>query len=378
MRRLHWALSVVAAALLLGGSAAAKEENGENVVSSTGVVVLHPAPTGFRVQMELRSFGKTADAALANLKARREAAAEQLKKLGVDPASIVFAVPRAAAIEPPSAMPPTYSAPLAPAPSYSPALVPPSAAPAPDSSADPFGTSVETTPIQAITPGYAAPPPTATYPSAPRSSRNSKKRPPLFAAVTTLRADWRLTETDPDRIASLTAAICEKVKAADLPNAGKQNISPEEQELIEESGMGLSSSVAPGYASPASSAWSPYASPASPAWSPQPRFAGSAFSFVATISDAQRQAAVAKAFAQAKKDAADLAAAAGMQLGPIMELALPTEGLCSSKASRTFSYSSEGGASTTADSQEDVSVSADALEFAVRVTAKFRLLPARP
>jgi uncharacterized protein YggE len=67
--------------------------------------------------------------------------------------------------------------------------------------------------------------------------------------------------------------------------------------------------------------WDPYVAAPPPTVAFGAQSAGDpVFVYVAVLSDAERKAALASAFARAKKDAAELAEAAGMKLGPLASL----------------------------------------------------------
>ncbi len=66
---------------------------GEGQISASGHVHLQRPPTHLRMYLQLTGKGKTLEEALAALKERREAAAAQLEKLGVDKSALVFTAP---------------------------------------------------------------------------------------------------------------------------------------------------------------------------------------------------------------------------------------------------------------------------------------------
>ena len=96
---------------------------------------------------------------------------------------------------------------------------------------------------------------------------------------------------------------------------------------------------------------------------------GLQFLYVAKVSPKQRQAAMAEAFANAKSQAAELATAAGMQRGPLLDLGGSG---CVNVTGVTYLPAV---ASMYGDPNEVSSPEANAtLSFNVVVTAKFRLL----
>jgi hypothetical protein len=94
----------------------------------------------------------------------------------------------------------------------------------------------------------------------------------------------------------LAQGLQEKIKAADLAGGKEvEKLSPEEEELAEEANQMMAQS---GEESPQVG---------------QPRFM-----YLATLSKEERQKAMSEAFANAKTQAADLAKAAGVELGPLV------------------------------------------------------------
>ncbi len=335
LQRTFCTLLIALSSCLSAGPAAATEGS-DGTVSGSATVIVRPAATRLRMQMALRAYGKTPQAAMENLKSRREAAVARLKALGADPASISFGAPWVGpAAKAASAVSPILSAPPA---TYAPV-------PADGGSAPPL------------------PEPSVALPPAPRAK--AAKRPPLFTASTTLRAEWPLPPAGegPERLAAAAAEIQEKVGSADLASAGPQKLSAEEQELIEEAQMGLT---------PPGPAGQLYPAQPSSGWTTAP--AGPAFVFVAALSDAQRKAALADACARAKQDAAELAEAAGMQLGPITSLNRNT---MYNFSPNVFSSDEGEGPSPLKKSSEfeAVAANADGLEFSIGVSVSYRLLP---
>ena len=125
------------------------------------------------------------------------------------------------------------------------------------------------------------------------------KLPRSFTVSARLKAEWRLEAEDPEKLLLAVHALQEKVKAADLGGAKQaEELSPEEQELAEEMAE-MTSDMGEEQADPAASQ----------------------FLFLARITDAERQQALARAFAKARAEAARLARAAGAELGPLVRLA---------------------------------------------------------
>lgn len=123
--------------------------------------------------------------------------------------------------------------------------------------------------------------------------------PTSHAVSTTLSADWPLAPGAAEQVLLAVHDVQTKVEAADLAGLKeKKAISPEEQELAEEM-VDMHRS---------------YGDENRPPGTPQ-------FMFIAKISDADREKALADAFAKAKSQAARTAKAAGAQLGGLLRVA---------------------------------------------------------
>jgi hypothetical protein len=134
--------------------------------------------------------------------------------------------------------------------------------------------------------------------------------PQTLSVTSNLTATWPLKEESHEKLLLLVQRLQDKIKAADLSGSKEaEKLSPEEQESEEEAsqmssqfGMSEDQQQQPG----------------------QPQFM-----FVAVLSKAERQKAMAAAFVKAKAQAAELAQAAGVALGPLLGLS----GNCSSQSS---------------------------------------------
>jgi len=131
-----------------------------------------------------------------------------------------------------------------------------------------------------------------------RKAAKGAKVPELFTVSAMLTAEWPLEAKTPEELLLAAHALMEKVQAADLAGMkDAEKLSPEEEELFEEmNSMSRRSSdepIPPGQ---------PY------------------FLYVARISEKDRQQALAEAFAKAKAQAAQLAQAAAVPLGPLVAL----------------------------------------------------------
>ena len=152
-------------------------------VSAAGHVHLQRSPTHLRMYFQLAGKGKTLEEALAVLKERREAAAAQLEKLGVDKDAVVFA----------------------------PAGV--------DDSAAAQQRKMEAMIAQRM---------------GGRGKKSAKAAKPPVAVASLLTATWPLAGDTPEKLLLAADGIREKVKAAELGGKETQKLSPEDQEVAEE------------------------------------------------------------------------------------------------------------------------------------------------
>ncbi len=131
------------------------------------------------------------------------------------------------------------------------------------------------------------------------AKKGAKPAKPPVSMVSQLSVQWRLKADNPEKLLLAADELREKVKAADLAGANEApKLSPEEQEVAEEmaaeqSRQGNEEAAAPN----------------------EPRFV-----FVARLTASERQKALAEAFAKARAQAAELAKAAGMELGSLASL----------------------------------------------------------
>jgi hypothetical protein len=123
--------------------------------------------------------------------------------------------------------------------------------------------------------------------------------PQTVTVSATLTAQWPLKPESPDKLLLLSQGIEEKIKAADLAGGKEaEKLAPEEQELEEEAAAQMANRYGQQEQQPG-----------------QPQFV-----FVATLPKEDREKAMTEAFANAKKQAAELAKAAGVELGPLIGL----------------------------------------------------------
>ncbi|MGD0517896.1 MAG: SIMPL domain-containing protein [Thermoguttaceae bacterium] len=120
---------------------------------------------------------------------------------------------------------------------------------------------------------------------------------PVTATVI-LTAQWSLETETPEQMLVLAQTLQDKVKAADLAGSKEaEKLSPEEEELAEEATQMMGSS----------------GEQQTPAGQPY-------FMFIAKLSKEDREKLLSEAFAKAKSQAADLAKAADVELGPLTGL----------------------------------------------------------
>jgi hypothetical protein len=131
----------------------------------------------------------------------------------------------------------------------------------------------------------------------------AKDQPPPPAVVASmLTVDVPLKATSVEDVLVKSQALRDKIKAADLSGLkDMEKLSPKEEELIEEM-EDLGNRYQEG----------------------GPKRGEPSFLFVARITEEERAKALAEAFQKAKKDAGRLARAAGMELGPLVQLSKNT------------------------------------------------------
>jgi len=130
-------------------------------------------------------------------------------------------------------------------------------------------------------------------------SRGKKAaKTPIAVPVTVtvmLTAQWSLEAETPEQMLVLAQTLQEKIKAADLAGIkDAEKLSPEEEELADEASQMIDQS----------------GEQRTPAGQPY-------FMFIARLSQADREKLLGEAFAKAKTQAADLAKAADVELGPL-------------------------------------------------------------
>jgi uncharacterized protein YggE len=297
-------------------------EPGGAQVSASGRVHLQRTPTHLRMFLQISGRGKTLEEALATLKERREAVAAQLEKLGAEKASIVFASPSV------------------------------------DESVVQQQKRMEMMLAQRLRSAGGG------------AKKAAKPAKPPVSMVSLVTVQWPLKADSTEKLLLAADELREKVKAAELIS-GKDvpKLSPEEQEVAEE--MAAEMARNSGYGNSEEEA----------AKSTEPRFV-----FLARLAAADRQKALADAFAKAKAQAAELAKAAGAQLGPLTSISGDSGGANAVTGyGRQWGYSPYGrneaeymqqlAQATGAEEQHDESVAMkpDGVGFDFSVNATFSL-----
>ncbi len=221
------------------------------VVSGAGMVVLERPPTVLMMSVELTGKGKDMKEALGKLKDRREAARLLLESLGADMDSVKFAEPGTSNVA--------------------------------SNQRSQFEQMVR---ARVTVSGRATP--------------KGLKIPKSVTVSSVLTARWPIAgQTTEERLIE-TESLREKIKEADLAGTKEpKELTPEEQELMEEMAANMNRYSSGGEEEP----------PGTPQ-----------FSYIAAITPQQRDTAMADAFQKAKQTAAQLAAAAGAELGPLARL----------------------------------------------------------
>lgn len=175
--------------------------------------------------------------------------------------------------------------------------------------------------------------------------------------VSELKAEWPMKVAAGDELLLASQELIDKVKAADLAGLKEpKKLTPEEEELAEEMQQAMQQfggfGGGDGEAQPG-----------------EPKFL-----FVAKITEEERAAAMAEAFAKAKKSATRLANAAGMQIGKLAHLEGSTTNAedYSSYAMQMWAAQQQVAADTTDDS-EGASPLPGKVTFQIMVQAKFGL-----
>jgi len=218
-------------------------------VAGAGNVVLRHKPDTMRMQIDITGQGTTLKDALEVLKARRQAALKRIGELGAAKESIHAGD---AKVAPP----------------------------------DPRQRQVQMMARQRMMAGGK------------RGKKAEPATPPLVV-TSTVTAEWPIKAADADELLLLVGTLQAKIRKSDLGGSSEPaKLSPEEQELMEESETGSFEYGGEEQAKPG-----------------EPRFV-----FVKKISADEKAEALAQAFKQAKGEAAKLAKAANLDLGALKYL----------------------------------------------------------
>ncbi len=193
-----------------------------------------------------------------------------------------------------------------------------------------------------------------------RAAKKADTKPPVSVS-TTLVASWPLPAAQGEELLIAATALQDKIKAADLAGAKEaDNLTPEEQELADEL---------------ADQGFNPYSGeeeikPGEPI-----------FLFVAPLTAADREQALAEGFAKAKEKAARLAKAAGAELGALKFLG-DQEMSADEEYPGGYSYNSRsyqmmqlmrGSRGDQEDATEAIGVQPAKVSYRLTVTASFDL-----
>ncbi len=324
--------------LALGLSSPTWADDAAGFVTGTGSVVVDRPAEAIEVRMELHAYGGTVETALEKLTERFRKAELNLRMLEADKASIALGDPSVAPLGP--SMPPVmpYSTP-------------------------PSSYSSSPMPIRSISP-------------APRT-RPAYRPTKVYRASAGVTARWTAAMETPQ--AALIAVDRLRQRVTQKAVAGPEDLShlsPQEQEVVEESqptvavGSSYAPSSYPGTAPP-----TVYTVPGGATAQPQ-------LLFVGRLPEAQRKKALAQAVTRARQQATELAEAAGMTLGPIKELNMPTvfsaytAPVASHYPAMAQPYWPGEAADGDSDPNEMVVPDPRAIVFRFQVSARFALDPA--
>ena len=172
------------------------------------------------------------------------------------------------------------------------------------------------------------------------------------AVQSTLTAQWPLDQQDPESMLQFVTDLQEKIKEADLAGVNEPgNLSAAEQELAEEL-AGMSSMYGQQESKPGEPS----------------------FTFIGRIGDEERKQAMKQAFEKAKLQAGQLAAAAGVELGPLASLQGNVTAQQSGMSAYDYAYYMQvTGTQEEAADNEAVGSEPQSVKFKVTVIAAFKL-----
>jgi uncharacterized protein YggE len=179
--------------------------------------------------------------------------------------------------------------------------------------------------------------------------------PKSVTLVSTLTAEWPLTMASTEELLEFSKSLQDKIRAADLAGVHEpKKLTPEEEEVQEEM-REMMSDYGEG----------------------QPDPGEPVFLYVAKLSDADREKAMASAFAMAQAEAQRLAQAAGAKLGSLSALSGGTSQLGDARTSDYEAYAMRmalgQAAGASMNEHEAVTPEPGMIKFQVMVNASFRL-----
>jgi uncharacterized protein YggE len=180
----------------------------------------------------------------------------------------------------------------------------------------------------------------------------AKPQTPPVTVLASLTAEWPLKEADPDQTLIFASGVRAKVTA--LVSRTARPLTPEEQERMEEEAGMMMSGI-----------------------DDEPRPGEPVFLYVKKVSPEARAKAMAEAFADAREQARHLAAAAGVQLGPVQHLSASVTPDYSQYQSdnpytQRMMYSIMRGAAQEASTDEAIAANPGAVVLLVTVRAAFQ------
>ena len=219
-----------------------------STISTSGSVTINIKPERLRMYVQVAGGGKTLKDALANLKKHYQAAVPRLEKMGANKDSISMGTPTIAG-------------------------------------------QVDSDKMNMMIRAHLG------------KSKPDKKGPKVYQVTASLTAEWPLTTDKPEELLLFVDNLTEQIGKIDLTGKkDKKELSPEEQELLEEMDGSVTEFTI-------SSNDDDDAKPG------QPHFV-----YVGTVTEEQVDKAMREAFAQAKQEAQRLARVAEVKLGPLSGL----------------------------------------------------------
>lgn len=296
----NWFFAAAALALLCHGTLAAPE----GAVTGTGRSVISRQPEILRLQMVVTAEGKDITAATQKLKDVKASLSKKLSELGAAEKSIQFGPTQVGAGEDPRQQ-------------YMQRMV------------------------MRNRPGAKAP-----------------EKPKTVSVSATLKAEWPLKAAGADELVVMGYTLQEKISASGLAKKEAKQLTPEEQEALEEA-QAMAAANGGG------------ATPGEPT-----------FRYVSKVSEAEEAKAMADAFSQAKSDAAKIAKATGSELGSLIHVASSTDTPNASGDDDAMAFqrmmvmrqmTGESGAPGSTPTDEATSAQPGPVELRVTITASFSI-----